>query len=594
MGVSANMQSNKASPKAVYERLVLSQVDDNFDVEKDLAFGPWCFIGKEECVPTWTELNFVDALETPELLGKAENITRKLTNKLVRVWGQKLNILHETNHSLIYWRFVLIAWLLTAVQGLWSRYVHAVAFVERYGEQQLVVELAPIELPLRPANFMEFQNNLRRSPRFDFWISSLVIRAVAPSNWQLKESSSWNNWNIAANASQTPELISNEQISRFGNIARSIMGRLSFDSVPGVTSAKIFFSIYLNLLPKNQNSNNFYDFGNDETSHDFTPKFMKLLNDFLQATLPHSFHEKYKKLEAQAASIRTVPGRLFIGNVMPSDDVRLLEYAHALEAGEKFMTVQHGGAYGTLKAITWAAEFEFPHHAFLTWGWKEQDDHKGNFIALPSPLLSKYKNKHKERNSTLSMIATRPDIRDVRLFGPRPSQWIANRRLKIPFIQNLDVSPKKNLVYFAYTRSVADLKDVPYLQQHFPDLDVRSGGLDTEILKGRLLLLDHPGTTLHIAMAANVPTICYWQPEAWPLARQAAPLFKAFEDCGILFTNPEEAACQVNLVWDNVSKWWESADIQEARLKWANQHARTHRLWWWQWMKVLARLQCAS
>ena len=88
-----------------------------------------------------------------------------------------------------------------------------------------------------------------------------------------------------------------------------------------------------------------------------------------------------------------------------------------------------------LKEIESEPEMEYSFHAYLTWGWTEQGTYSGNFIPLPSPLLSKYRNKHKEKNTSLIMVATRMDVREGKVFDNlRPLDWIAYRSMKLDFI----------------------------------------------------------------------------------------------------------------------------------------------------------------
>ena len=94
-----------------------------------------------------------------------------------------------------------------------------------------------------------------------------------------------------------------------------------------------------------------------------------------------------------------------------------------------------------------------------------------------------------------------------------------------------------------------------------------------------------------LALAGNVPTVCYWNPEFFSIAPQAAPFFDSLADCGIFHDQPDSAAEHINAIWDDVAGWWESVPVQKARNEWKNQFARSSRFWWWPWLKTLTRLQ---
>ena len=114
-----------------------------------------------------------------------------------------------------------------------------------------------------------------------------------------------------------------------------------------------------------------------------------------------------------------------------------------------------------------------------------------------------------------------------------------------------------------------------------------NGKLQDKLLKCKLLILDHPGTTLNIALASNIPTICLWNPDAWAICRQAESYFMDLKKSGILFSDPIKAATHVNDVFNNVQGWWDQRDIQIARKNWTWQFARTSNNWRKDWIKAI-------
>ena len=105
------------------------------------------------------------------------------------------------------------------------------------------------------------------------------------------------------------------------------------------------------------------------------------------------------------------------------------------------------------------------------------------------------------------------------------------------------------------------------------------------MMKCRLLVLDHPGTTLNIAMAANVPTVCFWRKEFFPLADQARPFFSLLEDAGILIHDPVGAAEKINALYEDIESWWNDAKRQLARNRWINEYACVNKYWRLEWVK---------
>ena len=129
--------------------------------------------------------------------------------------------------------------------------------------------------------------------------------------------------------------------------------------------------------------------------------------------------------------------------------------------------------------------------------------------------------------------------------------------------------------------------DKRYIQQYFPDIINLEKNFDKYLLKSKLLVLDHPGTTLNKAFAANVPTIAFWEDTHWPMCSEADKLFKLLYDLGILCSNGKEAAIQVNNIWEDVNGWWQQDQIQSVRRIWSNKYALTSKDWRTKWLKLL-------
>jgi len=174
----------------------------------------------------------------------------------------------------------------------------------------------------------------------------------------------------------------------------------------------------------------------------------------------------------------------------------------------------------------------------------------------------------------------------------RPStvRWLNYRKIKRDFVKTLGPGPRGALRYRPYNRIKPLLEDELYMKRYFPDLLILEGSLEKAFLECRMVVLDHPGTTLHLVMAADVPTVCYWNPGDWLLCSQANEQFDRLREVNILFDNPEEASAHVNKIWDNVQEWWWCKNVREARDEWLFHHARTSRYWWWQWAHGIWKL----
>jgi len=163
------------------------------------------------------------------------------------------------------------------------------------------------------------------------------------------------------------------------------------------------------------------------------------------------------------------------------------------------------------------------------------------------------------------------------------------RRWKKRFFSVLPSTMTARLLYRPY-HSPYSFADVEWLRGFIPNLKTVEGRLHDAMMASRLTVIDHPFTTFPISMACGIPTIGYWQKDAWPLARQAAPLFAELEDAGILFSSPEQAAVQVRSVLNRAEDWWREPGVERARKRWCEKFAFADRFWWFRWWQILATL----
>ena len=163
------------------------------------------------------------------------------------------------------------------------------------------------------------------------------------------------------------------------------------------------------------------------------------------------------------------------------------------------------------------------------------------------------------------------------------------RRWKRRFLAEVGQSARKHLRYRADI-SEYSIADADWLRRFFPDLPAVEGNLQEAMSTCRLVVLDHPGTVLAEALAANIPTICFWDKTQWLISPQAQPMFDKLAQAGILFDQPEAAAAQLNTIFQNVEAWWAEPGLQRARAEWCHLFARADGYWLEKWLKAFAIL----
>jgi len=568
------------------QRLFLSDIGESFDPERDLALGPWCFIDREDTYSEWEKIPFFDAFEPgEELENTVRNVDALLRNRLTLL-AEHLNHRHGVNYSFAYWWTLAARWMNHLICTSWRRWVHLKKYIEYRGDDPLKVIVSgdPRMVDWDFRDSADFSRGLH-SERFDCWLWSECARQLAPVTWTLE--ARLDEDNTAKSFVADPPTRTNALRS----MLRARLGRLPFSDVPGAPAASIgFFSCLLQVLPRRRNAV-FRGKPLETPPSSFPQAFLNLLDFLIERTMPISLGADFTKREAAAASLKYSPGRLFVTGAATMNDVANFQTAHAIESGERIVRIQHGSDYGTMTYINIESSGEYLNDAFLTWGWISQNGHPGNFVPIPAPGLSRLANRHRQKTNALILVGTKMTLRTRRIDHiPQPTRVVAYRREKLSFVRALDEPARRSLIYRDYKRSKSNLSDAPFIQANIEGLKLCEGELDDAILGCRLLILDHPGTLLNVALAANIPTVCYWDQQAWPLASEAAPYFNALKKVGIIFPDAAQAANHVNRNFADPQAWWSSSVVQRARTNWTHQYARTSKIWWWHWVQALTKL----
>jgi putative transferase (TIGR04331 family) len=106
----------------------------------------------------------------------------------------------------------------------------------------------------------------------------------------------------------------------------------------------------------------------------------------------------------------------------------------------------------------------------------------------------------------------------------------------------------------------------------------------------RIYVCDHLATTYLEALAAEKPTILFWDPELTELRTEAQPYFDLLRTAGILFDTPEAAAAEINVAYPDVVSWWNRPVRRKARHAFCRHFARTSSHAVDEWAKEFMRI----
>lgn len=565
--------------------LIIGTIPDNFDINKHLPVSPSCFINKEHIYKDWETIDFGrDPFGEPMDRYKAGLETSAYALQLIEEWRVKLNKELNEEFSFRFWRMMMFPFFLFLLQALLDKQERLLSVINKYKDSPVSIFLKkPKKRNWMFKDSQDFLTNGLQNPSFDVWLYQKILEYI-----QLPEQ-----WKIVYEEDETPDVKQEDEKietitlrQRLANWVNILFRRCG--TIYGFSLRdRILFNMILRFKKATPNTSK-----SAKTNYISNLSYKCDPNLIIDEVLPQSF--RFLPNLKKERRINFVKGKFNLGSqYLLHNDKLKLRYALACEEGEQIIGVQHGGHdYGSSLVFDTLRETEYQCEKFITWGFKKQDVHSKNLVGnLPNPYLNQYVNQHKKENSKIILVSTKMNLFVHRFEGlPHPIQNIAYRQNKAAFIHALNKEVYKDFYYRPYFNDFGGLKDTTFFLEKFPTLNILKGNLHPHIVQCNLLILDHPGTTLNIALVANIPTICFWKREHFPFTQEANKFLNEMEKLKMFFDCPYKAAEFVNNTKGRITDWWESQAVQYVKNKWCENYALTDKNWKKEWINYIRNL----
>lgn len=483
----------------------------------------------------------------------------------------QFNAKFKLNEGHVFYRIALYPWLITIVQSYIERYLQLKTFQKKFKED-ISVELINNNQRIQFEKVEDIHDALN-TIGFNEWLTSIVIRNT-PNNF-IK---------IESEKNFTPP-----QTRQKRTIIRDILVgiiRNKYLRVHKIYGFNIFDQFFFSFLlffkkdngskenelakPNTNKKNIFFDFS-------FIP-----IDTLFELTMPNSIKNIQELVQNQRRVFKR--NKLLLGSQhIRSDDKYRIGIALAAEAGEKIIGCQHGGDdYGLSEYCEEINVNEFNHHKFITWGWEKHSEYKQSFTRLPSPYLTKFMDKHKKTTDQIIFISTRMNQVN-RFLSARPTQyeWYEHLQNQVELLSKMKKNGMK-IAYRPHPKTDGAIPAEKYLKSKIINLDIHRGDLHKSLLKASSVIIDHPGTTLNISMAANIPTILFWKKDFFPLEGNAKMLFEEFESKSIFFDDHEKLLKHISET--NIQNWWAGDEVQKLRQQFNKSYSFTKLNWRKDWI----------
>lgn len=554
--------------------LILGLMPPGIPPDNCYCAGPWCFEGQEKHFPNWESRHTFapEPLTDPDMCPLAAKAAQALCVKIMPKIAERLCPDAGAFPS-VYWDTLLSPWAIAMCSQIVERSLRVSAMIKVWGNEDLIVPLMEKDCEF---NFVDEQDfNLRGTlgDIFNFWLLSRMLEFRLPSDWEKVVVPSIRLDDFEEMAVKPGPTLSFSR--RTKESLRSLSLNLRFPPLKGISlDQALKFSRALNHPCKQEDKS--LDlaktFGNApaldglELPEDLLEMFMLALPQRIKKLNhnPAKCEKKSAKPSLRVASIRFY-----------EDAFYRQKMAIWRAKGNRLAFVQHGGNYGMVEVPCTSSFVEYSQDVFFTWGWEKHGDCEGNFIPVPYPQLCGISNAWKQESDNLLFVGAEMAAYPYRLDSrPTPLQFIAYREDKAVFLKSIGLDIAGKVLYRPYFPLPGTFEDAPWLRRLFPKLQLCEGPLLPHLLGCRLLVMDHHGTTLLEAMAANVPMILYWDPVFWPMDAEGKKLLGMMKETGIWHETPDSAAKAIVKIWQDPGKWWATREIQEVRAKFCERFAR--------------------
>jgi putative transferase (TIGR04331 family) len=493
--------------------------------------------------------------------------------------SEQLNLIHNTQYSIRFWRILIGPWLGYFSQILFDRWKSIQNALENHELSQAII-FDYQERSFIPSNMTNFMLIIHQ----DDWnhnIYSTIIKKYSVLNYKT----------IRSEQNEKPQSLELSVEANIASISRNKAKKeILFSIYTKIASLfkrdsdALLINTYLSVLDElklfirlKQVPLFFRTIEEKKIAFDKFQRtwnlngvnksdFESFLREMIPLHIPVTYLEGFSSLNSQidALSWPRRPKAIFTSSSYSTDDVFKAYAAEKTENGTPLVIGQHGGGIGT---HLWA--FYEDHQikisdSYLSWGWSESSNTK----IKPIGKLKSNKqltNMH-HLQSRILLVTADFSLRSNHLFSaPISSQWLSYFDDQCVFVRSLSPQIQNSLTV---RLRIGGYGNELYEQwrDKFPEISLENGNenINSLVKTSRIYVATYNGTTFLESFEMNIPTVIFWNPEHWELRKSAIPFFEKLKEVGVLHETSESAANHVNTIWLDVNAWWQRDDVQEA------------------------------
>ena len=521
-----------------------------------IGLGEWCKFKKKD-------LNLMSTPYKDDVTIK--NITtyiESLYEKVLNILASELNQIHNKNYDLKAWRIILGPWLRPYLSATYDRYLHIKKAKKNFPNFKTI--LLSENSYIIPIDTIDFFSRIE-SDVYNLQLYSEIFKELGMKFPEKEIYQSKNLIPLYFLESKIIYLINYLSLLTFRYIT-------FFSKKSGILVQSSYFpkKIDFYLAICNLGKLVFYYQAPSNSLHcpiksSLTKKRLNrvnigkneyeiILSKIIFSDIPLSFLENFEYIENTSKKIYPSNiGAIFSSNAWYFDE-NFKQYSVYKYFSNNFLLIgsQHGGNYGS----TFNSQRSVKHELeicdrYYSWGWTNIKYKEKIIPYYANKIVGMTKNNINNNHGILwAGTYQYPFLFDFYL----PINFVDYLKRQEIFLKNISDRCLLNIQYRAHFQDgvwgiSSRLKKINSKLQ-FSNLNISFH----EALKNcRIYVADHLSTTFLEALSLNKPTIIFASED---IIESAKPFYKLLKDVGILFESPEEAANQVNMVYDNADTWW--------------------------------------
>ena len=511
---------------------------------------------------------------------RAYSLILKTTNQLLIELTDALNVLHNVNHSIRYWRIILGHWLHRYVSTLYNKYYSFKNCLE--------------ENYVSSITFFRDENKILMNDSEDFiWASNdnVWVNILYSKIFNYFENSTIDIKYISIDkinyTEQSRETIKPLKLQKIQSYLNKILILLSSEKDPLIINSylsakkELELKLRLGISPVFRNIEPIDYFKYDKslrkilhselkTSSDIT--FNNFLRKLLPDIIPKVFIEGYSRIKVQVkkSSWPKSPKFIFTSNCFDTDEFFKVYTAEKTIKRIPYYIGQHGNDYGTMKFEYSELECLETCDGFLTWGWSK-DNHK--YLPAFNLTMVGRKIKYNVKGGIVLVQNHKPHDISAWSLSKDYLNYIDNQFF---FVKNIKESIKRFLTVRLHGSWAKMNSHEDFIWKHkCPNTKIDFGTKKFFKLfsSNRLIVFSYDSTGFLQALHMNFPVMAFWSEGYNNIDEKAISLYKKLEDANIIHFSVNSILEEIDRVWENPLVWWQSKLVQKSKNSFIEQYS---------------------